>query len=173
MTDTSNNQLRHGFSVGTLLLLTAVVAIGMAGVRTLVMSANETVIEESRPAVSSTQATSTLDVCWAQQKEEATMRGAAGIMIGLLVGFGIGITRPRRLLGVLLSVGVGAVVGGVAGGVLTQRENLSVVLIGSAVLFTFGGVIYTLSSRGERPSAAVVTASPDREGGEGDGPGIV
>ena len=71
----------------------------------------------------------------------------AGCMIGLLVGIGIGATRPRPVLGVLLGILVGGFVGGVAGGVLTQPENLPVAAIGSAVLLLLGGVVYLFSSR--------------------------
>jgi hypothetical protein len=135
--------------VGTLLLLTAVVAIGLGGVRTLVVESDRIALDAvgqsgTTPAPSSV---ASAIAGWQQRREEAGLRALGGAMVGLLVGIGIGVTRPRPVLATLLGSLVGWFVGGVAAGFLSQPENLPVVGIGSALLLLMGGVFYVLSSR--------------------------
>ncbi len=144
-----NNAPRHGFSVGTLLLLTAVVAIGLAGVRTVVVDSDRIALDAvGRSGTTPTPSgVASIIAQRAQRQEEGRLRAMGGCMIGLLVGIGVGATRPRPVLGVLLGIIVGWFVGGVAGGFLAQPESLPLAAIGSAVLLLLGGVVYLFSSR--------------------------
>ena len=68
-------------------------------------------------------------------------------MIGLLVGIGIGASRPRPVAGVLLGIFVGGGVGAFAGAVLAEPRNLPVAAIGSALLVLLGVAVRVFSSR--------------------------
>ena len=145
MQNPKNNPPLHGFSVATLLLLTVVVAIGAAGVRTLVVTSNVVIDGSGGVLHSSTVAQSIQNA--ANVRGEAVMRGIAGAMIGLLVGIGIGATRPRPVAGVLLGIFVGGGVGAFAGAVLAEPKNLPVAAIGAALLLLLGIVVRVFSSR--------------------------
>ncbi len=125
----------HGFSVGTLLLLTAVVAIGAAAVRTIIVT--------PRVEISSNRAS--IAAIHIDQGETA-LRGVAGCLIGLLVGIRLGAMRPRPLVGVLFGVFIGGIIGALAGGVLADPRNLSLAVSGSALLILFGVGMRALSS---------------------------
>jgi hypothetical protein len=132
MTNPKTTPPLHGFSVATLLLLTAVVAIGAAAARTIFVASEQTIEEGGY---------------WSSEVQEAGLRAVAGGMIGLLVGIGIGATRPRPVAGVVLGILVGGCVGAFAGGVLADSRNLPVAAIGSALLLLVGIVVRVLSPR--------------------------
>ena len=117
----SRKPKRNGFSLASILLLTAVVAIFLAAVRTAM-------VDEGPP------------------DPAADMRGAGGGIVGLFVGIGIGVTRTRRVLGIGLGILVGWFVGGAAGMLLSQAKTLPLVFIGSAVLIALGVVVRRFSS---------------------------
>jgi hypothetical protein len=139
---------RRSFSVGTVLLLTAVVAIGMAGMRVVVETVRNTSSEspESRQygygfyVRSSPSPRRTLE-------EELRWRALGGTMVGLLVGIGVGVMRPRPVLGGILGGLLGMVIGAAVGGAMTCPDSLAVTLIGSLLLFLMGAVICMLSNR--------------------------
>jgi hypothetical protein len=124
VTHPADNGPLHGFSVGTILLLTVVVAVGAAGVRTAMTT----------PA-------SDMPVAL------APLRGIAGAMIGALVGICLGATGRRPVIGVVLGFLAGDVVGAFAGVVLAEPKNLPVAAVGSALLVLLGVVVRVFSSR--------------------------
>ncbi|MEN6451008.1 MAG: hypothetical protein ABFC96_10995 [Thermoguttaceae bacterium] len=148
MENQPDKTIRHGFSIGTLLLLMTIVAIFLAAARTVVVNADRAAADALGSAGTTPTPSGVASAIAGQQEhqEEAAMRGVAGAVIGLLVGVGIGATRPRPVLGALLGILVGVPTGGVAGGILTQPENAPLALIGPAILLLMGGLIYHLSA---------------------------
>jgi hypothetical protein len=139
-----DNTPLHGFSIATLMLLTVVVAVGAAAARTLVIASNVTAAEVG---ASVARAPSLAVVT----RTEAGLRGAAGAMIGLLVGIYLGLRRRRPMVGVPLGVVVGGLVGAFAGVVFTEPKNLLVAAIGSALLILLGIIVRGLSRHPHEP----------------------
>ena len=142
MNPPTNNPPQHGYTVATVLLLTAVVAIGMAAVQTLVSASRAAALSNNPWSVSAVS--SALNNLSA---DEIALRALAGGVIGLFVGIGIGATRLRPIAGVLLGIFVGVPVGAFACATLTQRENLVLVAIGSALLIALGAVVRLFSRK--------------------------
>lgn len=130
----AENRPQHGFSVATLLLLTAVVAIGLAAARTVGLQVEKL---DDRGWLSPFE----------QRLDELAWRGAAGALVGMFVGIGVGATRPRPILGVLLAVPIGVLAGALTGAVITDPENVLLVAIGSALLILLGVVVRRFSYR--------------------------
>jgi len=143
MENPTNNSPQHGFSVATLLLLTAVAAIGLAAAQT------------TRLQVDRLDRTTPPQYYWAprqpspfeQRVEELALRALAGGLVGMFAGIAVGATRPRPSLGVLLAVPIGRFAGALAGAVFTEPENVPVVAIGSALVVLLGVVVRTFSLR--------------------------
>jgi len=112
---------QRGFSVATILLLTAVVAIFLAALRTVA-------VEPS-----------------AIPGEQLGLRAISGILIGTFVGLGMGLTRPRRRWGIPLGLLTGWFVGG-AGSLFADPRNLPLAAIGSLLLIVLGVVVRVGSS---------------------------
>ena len=111
----------HTFSLATMLLLTTVVAIFMAAARVFI-TGQQTI-----------------------KADEAAWRAIVGAGIGLFVGATIAFRRRRWGFGLALAVLIGPLVGGAAAVLMAEPRNLSVVLVGSAVLVLFGLVVRKLS----------------------------
>lgn len=122
MTPTDSHHYR-GFSVASILLLTAAVAIFLAALRTVA-------VEPS-----------------AIPGDQLGLRAISGILIGTFVGLGMGLTRPRRRWGIPLGLLTGWFVGGAAGSLFADPRNLPLAVIGSLVLIVLGVVVRAGSSR--------------------------
>jgi hypothetical protein len=143
MENPTNNAPQHGFSVATLLLLTAVVAIGLAASQTIWQQVDK--LDRTAPPryYWGPRQSSPFE----ERMEELAWRGVAGAVVGLFVGIAVGATRPRPILGVLLALPVGMCWGGLVGAALTEPESVLVVAVGSTLLILFAVVIRALSRR--------------------------
>jgi hypothetical protein len=138
MEDTTNNSPKRGFTIAALMLLIAVTAIGLAAART------------TGQALGTSLATSVLTQWQYEEGVEALKaRAVGGAVIGIFAGFVVGITRSRRVEGIIMAVPVAAVAGGLAAACLTQRENVPLVLVGSVVVVLLGVVVRTFSSHSQ------------------------
>jgi len=117
----------QGFSLASILLLTAVVAVFFAAVATGMKS-------EERA-----------------DEELVIACAVGGLIVGGLVGVGIGLTQIRRLRGVALGVCAGTTSGTMAGVLLAMPRGLPAIVVGSLVLVLFAGVV-RFFSRGSTPS---------------------
>jgi hypothetical protein len=145
----NDNAPLHGFSIATLLLLTVVVAIGAAAMRTLVIT-SDLADEQLQKGLQSVSPARAVQLA-VQARNEGVLRGIAGGIIGLLVGIYLGATRRRPILGVLLGIVVGGFTGAFAGAVFTEPKNLLVAVVGSALLILLGVVVRGLSRRPHEP----------------------
>lgn len=114
---------RKGFSLASILLLTAVVAVLLAATVT---------------AVADHQGVG---------REVLAVIAVIGAMAGALIGVVIGLTQVARIRGALLGLLVGIITGAAAGISLTTPSNLVTLAIGSLVLVLFGVVVRFLSDR--------------------------
>ena len=145
MDNSTDNAPRHGFSIASLLLLTAVAAIGLAAMQTVQMEVEK--LDRTRPQ----------RYFWAppepspydRRVEEITLRAIAGGLVGLLAGAWVGATPAQLALGLLWAVPIGILWGALAGAVLTDPGTVLVALIGSVLLVLFGAVVRKLSHRPE------------------------
>ena len=115
---------RAGFSLASILLLTAVAAIFLGATRTLVVD---------QPNV---------------DEDLLGLRGAAGVIVGLFVGLAVGLTQPRPFRACLLTAPIGTIAGAGAAVLLALPANLPVVAVGSLVLVVFGLVVRAWSGSG-------------------------
>ncbi len=109
---------RRGFSLASILLLTAVIAIFMAALVT---------VSDHRRA--------------GGNQDLAVACAAAGLIVGLLTGAVVGYNQVRQARGTLLGMSVGMVCGGAAGAFLAVPRSLLPIVIGSVVLVLFGVVV--------------------------------
>jgi hypothetical protein len=143
MENPTNNAPQHGFSVATLLLLTAVIAIGLAAAQTVWQQVDK--LDRTAPP----------RYYWGppqpspfeQRVDELAWRGVGGAIVGLFVGIAVGATRPRPILGVLVALPIGIVWGAIVAAALTEPESVLVVAVGSTLLVLFGLAIRALSRR--------------------------
>jgi hypothetical protein len=109
-------------------------------------------------------------------RELLILRGICGAVIGAVVGFGIGIPRRMRHVSGFLGIWGGAFIGVLAATIVSIPQNVTVALIGAAVLLAFGVVVRVFSK--SVPESEYATAEPsvaetkeDRESaGAEDGP---
>jgi hypothetical protein len=108
---------RSGFSLASLLLLTAVVAILLAALRSAAL----------RPGFNNDGTTSLM------------ITGSA--LVGTFVGAVCGARQSRWFAGTMLG-GLAGVLSGIgAGGLLTSPSSLAIAAVGSAVLILFGVIV--------------------------------
>ncbi len=124
---------RKGFSLASLLLLTAVAAVLLAAVSTLwIRSADE-------PAE--------LDRYYDSYEEPKLDRGltfvcvAGGILVGAVVGLVVGAGRVRPLRGVLVGTPVGMVAGAITGLLLAVPDKMLPIGVGSLVIVVFSLIV--------------------------------
>jgi hypothetical protein len=142
MENIPNDTPRHGFSIAAVLLLTAVVAIGMAAAQSVRLELDR--LDHTDPPHN----------YWSSYRQyspyqshidDLNMRAFAGGLIGFFVGLGIGATRPRPVAGALFGLLIGGNVGAFAGSILTEPTNLLVVVIGSVLLIALAAVVRAFS----------------------------
>jgi hypothetical protein len=144
MQNPANPPPQHGFSVATLLLLTAIVAICFAAVETSWMQLDK--LDHTKPrGIYPWSAYGPSE--FEQQVQEIALRAVGGAVIGAIVGIAVGATRPRPFLGLLLAVPIGALVGAAICGVFTTVENIPLALVGSVLLILVGVGIRIFSRR--------------------------
>jgi hypothetical protein len=146
MDNDADKSVRHGFSIAAVLLLTAVVAIALASVQTMVMELDK--LEQTGQTQYYNRGYQTRSP-YQESLDELGMRSFGGAIIGLFVGVVVGVGRPRPFFGVLFGIPFGAITGGVSGGVLIAPCNLPLVAIGSAVLILLGLMVRKFSHRPE------------------------
>ncbi len=110
---------RRGFSLASILLLMAVIAVFMASVATVFHGGGET------------------------NQELAAGCALAGLAVGLLVGCVVGYNQGGTIIGMF----VGMISGGAAGALLSAPESLLPITFGSVVLVLFGVVVRLNSGR--------------------------
>lgn len=117
----------HGtrFSLASILLLTAIVAVGLAAVQAVVLYGNRMDPGEIVAA------------CF--------FGGAIGAMVGLVIG----LKQPRPVAGALIGLVAGAAAGAPAVLLFAHPVNLPVIAFGSVVLIVFALVVRRFS--GWRP----------------------
>jgi LytS/YehU family sensor histidine kinase len=140
--NSTTNLPRRGFSIATLLLLTAVAAIALAAIETTWLKIDK--LDRNRPPTSFWRPPEPSP--FERQVQALAGRAVGGAFIGIISGLVIGITRSRRFLGTLLAVLVGAVGGALTASLFTQPENVLLAVVGSVVLLLFGAVVRTFSS---------------------------
>jgi hypothetical protein len=115
-------QTTSGFSLASVLLFTAVVAVLLAAVRMGLM-----VGEKPQTAIIAAAA-------------------GGGAVVGMAVGLAIGYREPRRLQSILLGLTGGSVAGPAAGVLMVLPAAAIAVLLGSLLLVLFAMVVRRLSA---------------------------
>jgi hypothetical protein len=114
---------RNGFSLASILLLTAVVAVFLAAICSAWLEPNSV------------------------HKELAGVCVVAGIVVGGCVGLGVGLTQMQRRIGAPFGLLVGMIAGAAGGALLAVPGKLPAIAIGSLVLVLFGAVVRLYSAR--------------------------
>lgn len=78
--------------------------------------------------------------------ELMTLRAISGTVIGAVIGVGIGKSRRRWIIGTIWGLIVGSISGFLAATFISVPQNVTLALVGSAVLVV-GGIIVRLLSR--------------------------
>ena len=141
MENSTNNLPRNGFSIATLLLLVAVVAIFLAAAETTWLKVDK--LDRTRPPTSFWMPAEPSP--FERQVEALAGRAVGGAIIGMFSGLVAGVMQSRRFFGTLLAVPVGAVGGALAAALFTQPENVLLVVVGSVVLVLLGVVVQVFS----------------------------
>jgi hypothetical protein len=118
---------RSSYSLATMLLATAVVSIALAAGRNAALLGRENLLKS----------------------EQFMFYGIGGAAVGILVGIGIGATRPKPVLGVLLGIFGGIAMGGSFGALFSLPNNFPVAAIGAGILLLFGIVVRAFSRRSD------------------------
>ena len=113
---------RRQFSVASVLLVTALLAVVLAAVRTAVVL--------DKPD-------------W----EWVGSAGAGGLVMGAIIGAALGAAQPSPVRGLLLGLMVGMASGTAAGIMVALPRALPVVVLGAPVLIVFAAVVRKLSGR--------------------------
>jgi hypothetical protein len=113
---------RRGFSLASILLLTAVIAVLLAALRSAGVASVAHDLEWLAPVV-----------VW------------FGLATGGLLGVGVGAAQQRRLLGIPIGLVCGLIGGAVAGRLLVLPGTLAVLVIGSVLIVVFAAVVRFLS----------------------------
>ena len=114
---------RSTFSLASILLFTAVIAIFLAAARTV------------------------YDHCTQPELKQLDFLCGCDAAIGLIVGVWFGAMQPRPIRGVLVGIPLGFYAGGGAGNLFGAPQNLPLVAIGSAVLVLLGLLVRRYSAR--------------------------
>jgi hypothetical protein len=119
----------RGFSLASLLLLTAVVAVFLAAICTVWLHSDR---DRARP-----------DVYAGPNLDEALLAISVmgGLMVGSLVGLVIGASRVRPLRGAFLGTFVGMIAGAASGALLAVPGKMLPLGVGSLVIVLFGAVV--------------------------------
>jgi hypothetical protein len=126
---------RRGFSLASLLLLTAVVAVFLAAICTLRLHQDA---EASQPQ----------GYAGPNPYEAlAVVAGMGGMLVGLFVGLVIGAGQLRPLWGICLGVFVGMITGTASGVLLAAPGKMLPILVGSLLIVLFGAVVRRYSGR--------------------------
>ncbi len=141
MENSTNNLPRNGFSIATLLLLVAVVAVFLAAAETTWLKIDK--LDRTRPPTYFW--TPAEPSPFERQVEALAGRAVGGAIIGMFSGLIAGVMQARRFFGTLLAVPVGAVGGALAAALFTQPENVLLVVVGSVVLVLLGVVVQVFS----------------------------
>jgi hypothetical protein len=142
MENSTNSLPRNGFSIATLLLLVAVVAIFFAAAETTWLKVDK--LDRTKPTTYYWMPAEPSP--FERQMEALAERAVGGAIIGIFIGLAAGVTRSRRFFGTLLTVPAGAVAGAMAAALFTQPENVLLVVVGSVVLVLLGVVVQVFSS---------------------------
>jgi hypothetical protein len=126
---------RRGFSLASLLLLTAVVAVFLAAICSAWL----------RPDADQEQA----DVFAEANPDEPLLAVGVvgGMAVGWLVGLVIGACQVRPLPGAILGMLVGMIAGAASGALLAVPGNVLPIAVGSLVIVLFGVVVRCCSGR--------------------------
>jgi hypothetical protein len=108
---------RAGFSLASVLLLTAVVAVVLAALRAVWLERNEL------------------------SPELAVFAAGSGLVLGLVVGIVSGAGHRRRGIGIITGGAIGSVAGAAGGLICISPGAVVVAAVGSALLIAFGLVI--------------------------------
>lgn len=130
---------RKGFSLASLLLLTAVVAVFLAAICSAWLPSGQQRADPygfERPDVDN----------------EVIVAGViGGLTVGSLVGLVIGANQVRPLPGVLLGTFVGTITGAASGALLVMPEKTLPIAVGSLVIMLFGAVVRRFSRKPPKP----------------------
>ena len=130
---------RKGFSLASLLLLTAVVAVFLAAICTIWLQP-----DRGRPQP---------DVPAGPRLNEALAVGCGigGLIAGAVVGLVIGVNQARPLRGAFLGTCVGMIAGAASGVLLAVPDKTLPIAVGSLVIVLFAAVVRRYSSRPPNP----------------------
>jgi hypothetical protein len=115
---------RSYFTIAEIMLVIAVAAIFLAGFR---------VVAQDEAAVG-------------PLRELMILRAISGTVIGAIIGVGIGKSRRRWIAGILWGLVVGSISGCLAATLLSIPQNVTLAIVGAAVLLA-GGIVVRLLSR--------------------------
>ena len=130
---------RKGFSLASLLLLTAVVAVFLAAICTVWLHPGR---GRAQPCVPASPHFN---------EELAVACGIGGWIVGSVVGLVIGVNQARPLRGAFLGTSIGMIVGAASGVLLAVPGKTLPIIVGSLVLVLFGAVVRRYSSRPPNP----------------------
>jgi peptidoglycan/LPS O-acetylase OafA/YrhL len=115
---------RSYFTIAEIMLVIAIAAIFLAGFR---------VVAQDEAAVGPI-------------RELMILRAISGTVIGALIGIGIGKSRRRWIIGIIWGLVVGSISGFLAATLLSIPQNVTLAIVGAAVLVV-GGIVVRLLSR--------------------------
>ncbi len=115
---------RFRFSMASVLLVTAFVAIILAGLRTAATLGGAS-------------------------EEWIAVAGVSGLVVGAIVGVALGVAQPHRLRHVLLGGFLGAISGAAGGAMVAMPRCLPVVVLGAPLLVGFAALVKRLSKPAE------------------------
>lgn len=130
---------RKGFSLASLLLLTAVVAVFLAAICSIWLPSSE---GQADP-----YGLEPPDM----DNEVVGVGVTAGLMVGSLVGLAIGANQVRPLPGVFLGTFVGAIAGAASGALLVLPQKTLPIGVGSLVILMFAAVVRRYSRKPPEP----------------------
>ena len=130
------NMHRKGYSLASLLLLTAVVAVFLAAICSLWRPSGT-----QRTNPSAFEATDL-------NRDLIGVCVMGGLLVGPLVGLVIGAGQVRPLRGAVVGIFAGLIAGGVTGALLAAPGKMLPIAVGSLVLVLFGAVVRRFSGRG-------------------------
>ena len=128
---------RRGFSLASLLLLTAVVAVFLAAICTVWLPSSPAQEEDAVPVLEP----------WPVQEGLIVLSVIGGLLVGSFVGLVIGAGQLRPLPGVCLGTFVGMLAGTATGVLLAVPDKTLPIAIGSLVIVLFGAMVRRFSAR--------------------------